>query len=48
MHGAPALQTAANPQGINSWANSEGQSFVADHSVPGIDFAGIHLWVNNW
>ncbi|KAI3438631.1 hypothetical protein D9Q98_001053 [Chlorella vulgaris] len=41
-------QTAANPQGASSWANTEGQSFVVDHSSPNIDFLAIHLWINNW
>ncbi|KAL4859907.1 Mannan endo-1 [Chlorella vulgaris] len=41
-------QTAANPQGASSWANTEGQSFVVDHSSPNIDFLSIHLWINNW
>jgi hypothetical protein len=42
------VQTAANPQGASSWANTEGQSFVVDHSSPNIDFLAIHLWINNW
>jgi mannan endo-1,4-beta-mannosidase len=41
-------QTAANPQGAQSWANTEGQNFVADHASPNIDFMSIHLWINNW
>ncbi len=34
----------ANPQGVNTWAKTEGQSFALDHSSPDIDFAAIHLW----
>lgn len=41
-------QTASNPQGAQSWANTEGQSFAADHASPDIDFMSIHLWINNW
>jgi len=41
-------QAAANPEGTNSWAFWEGQSFQVDHSDPNIDFAAIHLWMNNW
>lgn len=44
----PRSQTAANPQGAQSWANTEGQNFVADHASPDIDFMSIHLWINNW
>jgi hypothetical protein len=42
------LQAAANPQGLSSWADTEGQNFVADHASPKIDFMAIHLWMNNW
>lgn len=41
-------QTAANPQGAGSWANTEGQDFRADHASPDINFMSIHLWVSNW
>lgn len=44
----PCPQTAANPQGAQSWANTEGQNFIADHTSPDIDFMSIHLWINNW
>ncbi len=30
------------------WANGQGQDFVANHQVPGIDFATFHSWVDNW
>ena len=43
----PVVQTASNPQGAQSWANTEGQNFVADHASPDIDFTSMHLWVNN-
>ena len=31
-----------------SWADTEGQNFIEDHSSPDIDFASIHLWLSNW
>ena len=40
--GSPAA--ASNPGGADSWAGDEGQDFVADHSVNGIDFWAIHMW----
>lgn len=40
-----APQSAANPQGLQSWAFYEGQSFVDDHASADIDFMAIHLWV---
>ena len=30
------------------WANVEGQDFIANNQVQGIDFAGMHLWADNW
>lgn len=41
-------QSAADPQGLQSWAFYEGQNFPVDHSDPNIDYTSIHLWVNNW
>ncbi|RMZ57555.1 hypothetical protein APUTEX25_001755 [Auxenochlorella protothecoides] len=40
--------SAANPQGLQSWAFEEGQDFYADHNDPNIDFTAIHLWPDNW
>lgn len=39
----PALhrQSAANPQGLKTWAFNEGQSFAQDHSSPYIDFMAM-------
>lgn len=42
-------QAAFNPNGKganSSWANNEGQNFLADHE--NVDFAAIHLWHQNW
>lgn len=42
-------QSAANPQGLESWAFEEGQDFYVDHSMtPDIDYSSIHLWSQNW
>lgn len=30
------------------WANGQGQDFLANHQVAGIDFATFHSWVDNW
>lgn len=30
------------------WAGTEGQDFNTNSATPGIDFATIHLWVDNW
>lgn len=38
----------SDPMGIGSWAQSEGQDFVSDHSDANVDYATIHLWPNNW
>ena len=40
--GSPSA--AANPGGADSWAGDEGQDFVVDHKVAGIDFWAIHMW----
>jgi len=41
-------QSAANPQGLNSWAFDEGQHPVLDHNSPHIDFVSIHIWCQSW
>jgi mannan endo-1,4-beta-mannosidase len=38
----------ANPSGTGSWAGDQGQNFAADHSDSNIDYAGIHMWIQNW
>lgn len=30
------------------WAFGQGQDFIANHQVAGIDFATFHSWVDNW
>lgn len=30
------------------WAGTEGQDFLANSQDPNIDFAVMHLWVDNW
>eukprot|EP01025_Chloroclados_australasicus_P029293 TRINITY_DN29229_c0_g1_i1.p1 TRINITY_DN29229_c0_g1~~TRINITY_DN29229_c0_g1_i1.p1 ORF type:complete len:591 (-),score=64.04 TRINITY_DN29229_c0_g1_i1:1726-3498(-) len=41
-----------NPDAWNgesgAWAMKSGQDFVPNHSGQAIDFAGIHIWVDNW
>lgn len=32
----------------SSWAGYTGQDFLPQHAVPGIDYAAIHLWPDNW
>ncbi|KAK9792495.1 hypothetical protein WJX73_008718 [Symbiochloris irregularis] len=34
-----------NPGG---WAGQTGQNFLPNHALPGIDYAAIHLWPDNW
>lgn len=38
----------ANPSGNNSWAGDQGQNFIANHADEHIDYAGIHMWIQNW
>ena len=38
----------ANPQGAGSWAEDEGQNFLADHASADVDFAAFHFWPDNW
>lgn len=37
-----------NPSGADSWAGDQGQSFFDNHAHPSIDYAGIHMWIQNW
>ena len=37
---------ASNPG--NGWAAITGQNFTANHASKAIDFAGIHVWPDNW
>lgn len=37
-----------NPSGAGSWAGDQGQSFYDNHAHPSIDYAGIHMWIQNW
>eukprot|EP01024_Parvocaulis_polyphysoides_P047235 TRINITY_DN447_c0_g1_i1.p1 TRINITY_DN447_c0_g1~~TRINITY_DN447_c0_g1_i1.p1 ORF type:complete len:420 (-),score=78.55 TRINITY_DN447_c0_g1_i1:1613-2872(-) len=41
-----------NPDAWNgdygSWAMKSGQNFVNNHAGSNIDYAGIHIWVDNW
>ncbi|CAG9467721.1 unnamed protein product [Pedinophyceae sp. YPF-701] len=39
------LHLHANP---GAWAQIEGNDFVRNHNVPGIDFATMHLYVDQW
>ena len=41
-------QQYANPSGSGSWAGDQGQNFRGDHSSEYIDYAGIHMWIQNW
>ncbi|PRW32930.1 mannan endo-1,4-beta-mannosidase [Chlorella sorokiniana] len=31
-----------------SWADYSGQNFKANHAHPGIDYATLHMWPDNW
>lgn len=33
---------------LGSWTLQTGQDFVANHAGPDIDFAAIHVWVDDW
>ncbi|KAK9836280.1 hypothetical protein WJX81_001819 [Elliptochloris bilobata] len=37
-----------NNGGGGSWPMQTGQDFLPNHAVDGIDFAGMHLWPDNW
>ena len=37
-----------NPSGAWSWAGDQGQSFYDNHLPSTIDYAGIHMWMQNW
>lgn len=42
---------AFNPWGDHppkNWSYGTGQDFSAQHALPAIDFAGMHLWPDNW
>lgn len=34
--------------GWSHWAAEEGQDFIRNHAVPGISYAAIHAWPDNW
>ena len=34
--------------GWSNWAAEEGQDFIRNHNVPGISYASIHAWPDNW
>ncbi|KAK9841349.1 hypothetical protein WJX74_004374 [Apatococcus lobatus] len=38
----------SDPQSNGSWALTEGQDFLFNHNVSGLDFATMHSWVDNW
>ena len=40
--------SAGNPSGMGSWAGDQGQSFFDNHNHTSIDYAGIHMWIQNW
>lgn len=52
----PACRVYLNPAagerrtGISSspWAAQEGQDFLTNNVVPSIDFATVHIWMDNW
>jgi hypothetical protein len=31
-----------------TWAGQAGQDFERDHAAPGVDFATVHVWPDNW
>jgi mannan endo-1,4-beta-mannosidase len=35
-------------EGETPWPQGSGLDFVKDHSIPGIDYATMHIWVQNW
>lgn len=41
-------QQEANPSGSRSWAGDQGQNFISNHADKNIDYAGIHMWIQNW
>lgn len=57
--GSSNQQLAANPDNVpdftqpppycpRGWSARVGQDFVRNHGLPSIDYAGIHVWANNW
>ncbi|EFN56781.1 hypothetical protein CHLNCDRAFT_13786, partial [Chlorella variabilis] len=52
--GSPQAQNNPQPSssepgwGRGCWAQATGQDFVPNHSIDSIDFAGIHIWPDNW
>eukprot|EP01025_Chloroclados_australasicus_P040674 TRINITY_DN425_c0_g1_i1.p1 TRINITY_DN425_c0_g1~~TRINITY_DN425_c0_g1_i1.p1 ORF type:complete len:535 (+),score=43.90 TRINITY_DN425_c0_g1_i1:134-1738(+) len=52
MFGKNSSNAWANPDAWRgwpqTWAYNTGQNFVPDHSSPAIDFAGFHIWIDNW
>eukprot|EP00803_Ostreobium_quekettii_P000277 evm.model.scf_996.1 EVM.evm.TU.scf_996.1 scf_996:6145-15734(-) len=43
--GADSQMEGRNPQG---WAGKMGQNFTLNHMAPHVDFATIHIWLDNW
>lgn len=35
---------SANPPDVLNWGHHTGQDFNANHQLPGIDYAVMHLW----
>jgi len=35
-------------EGETPWPKATGLDFVKDHSIPGIDYATMHIWAQNW
>jgi hypothetical protein len=43
-----ALQAEPDGSNVRRWAGTEGQDFLTNNRDPNIDFAVMHLWVDNW
>lgn len=46
FYGPGSVSESVNPG--TGWATITGQNFTANHAPKSIDFAGIHLWPDNW
>lgn len=50
FYGLDDISEKVNPgvAGGSHWAAESGQDFIRNHQVPGISYAAIHAWPDNW
>eukprot|EP01025_Chloroclados_australasicus_P023458 TRINITY_DN2376_c0_g1_i8.p1 TRINITY_DN2376_c0_g1~~TRINITY_DN2376_c0_g1_i8.p1 ORF type:complete len:1394 (-),score=237.96 TRINITY_DN2376_c0_g1_i8:1244-5095(-) len=48
VHANPGAGSRRTGIGSSPWALQEGQDFIANHRSDAIDFATVHIWMDNW